>query len=170
MFEKKPYINVRGIGKINCKPELSADDAQMIGIMASMIPFREDVSESGDGTGKTAYIPELVEYAFWSSFIVTVTDLPANGDQIWRWIYETDVTNKLASYYSSYIEDIYDATHERIYTKARTLAPINDEALFNSVARSLENVDIADVLELAKSISQMDGHEIVRAVAESASK
>lgn len=166
MFKKKDYIKVRGIGKIMCKPELNVEDVQSVCMLASMVPFFDINDDNKNSVTKKEHAPELDEYAFWSSLILVATDYKVPGYELWSAIHTTDITTKLAVYYCAYMNELYTGAMERIYAKAKSLEPLNEEALFNGMAKSLENVDIGQILEIANTISQMDGREIVKAAAE----
>lgn len=160
MFEKKSYIKVRGIGKLNCKPELEASDLHAICLLASMIPFATDEN------GTIEYMPELENYAFWSSLISMTTDIVAAPAQLWSYIHSTDITDKIGAYYADYMDELYTGVAKRIAAKTVTLDPANDAALFAGIAKKLEGVDIEDILSLAQAIAQADGKEIVKAALE----
>ena len=163
MFKKNDYITVRGIGKINCSPSMSALDACTIGEVAESFPF---VAESEEENAKMKYVPEYAEYGFWVALLLVMTDYPFDDRDVWTDLHETGLTNKLAVFYAPYIDELFRCAMDRIERHAKRLEPINEEALFNGVAKGLEGVDIGDVLELAKSISEMNGKEIVKAAVE----
>lgn len=163
MFKKKDYITVRGIGRINCSPTLSSLDACTIGEVAESFPF---VKESDAEDAKTRFVPEYAEYGFWVALMSIMTDYPFGDRDVWEDIHETNLTGKLAVFYAPYIDELYRCAMDRIARKAKSMEPLNEEALFNGVAKGLEGVDIADVLNLAKSISEMSGKEIVKAAVE----
>lgn len=169
MFGKKDYIVVRGIGKLNCSPTLSSLDACSIGEIAESFPFLSDAdTEAGNGTevSKLKYVPEYAEYGFWVALLSTMTDYPFGERDLWSDLHETNLTSKLAVYYAPYIDELYRCSMDRIERKAKRIEPMNDAEMFGVVAKGLEGVDIGDVLNLAKSLSEMDGKEIVKAAVE----
>ncbi len=159
MFEKKDYIKVRGIGMIKCKPELDVGDVRLICETASGLPFVKPEGEDA----KTEYLPELVEYSFVAALLAVATDYDLSENDLWHDMHYTNLVQKLYVYYSEYYDEMYTGTMCRISTMAESIKPLNEEAIFNGVAKSLENVDIGDILNVAHTISEMDAQEIVKA-------
>lgn len=166
MSKQKDFIRVRGIGKIACRPALTYMDARQICAISESFPFIEEVDDNGEGTGKYSYSPEAIEYGFWLAMLVTMTDYDYESRDAWADIHNTDLSSKLSVFYAPYMSELWDGAMERVSRKAKSLEPVNTEALFNGVAKQLEGVDIADVLGLANQLSNMDGKEIVHAALE----
>lgn len=166
MFKQKDYINVRGIGKITCRPHLTYMDARQICAIAANFPFVEETDDKGEKTGKVEYSPESVEYGFWLAMLVTMTDYDIADRDVWADLHETLITEKLYAFYQEYMHELWGSVNERVASRAKSLEPVNTEALFNGVAKQLEGVDIGDVLELANQLSNMNGREIVHAALE----
>ena len=161
----KDSIRVFGIGKITCRPHLTYMDARQICALASNFPFVEEKDAQGNATGKVEYYPEAIEYGFWLAMLVTMTDYDISRDT-WADLHETMITEKLYAFYKVYMHELWDSVKDRIASRARSLEPVNTDALFNGVAKQLEGVDIGDVLELAGQLSNMSGKEIVHAALE----
>lgn len=166
MFLKKDSIRVHGIGKITCRPHLTYMDARQICALAANFPFVEETDEKGKKTGKVEYGPESIEFGFWLAMLVTMTDYDFANRDVWADLHNTHLTEKLYAFYKVYMNELWDSVKERIASRARSLEPVNTEALFNGVAKQLEGVDIGDVLELAGQLSNMNGKEIVHAALE----
>lgn len=166
MFEKKSYIKVRGVGKLNCKPELTLEDVHTICVVAEGLPFSTVLDDDGNPTGKQVYLPEAVEFSFYTALVSVATDYDLDARDLWTDVHSTDLIDKLNVYYADYMPEMYAGAMDRIARKANALEPVNEAALFNGVAKQLEGVDIGDILTLAKSISDMDGKEIVKAALE----
>jgi hypothetical protein len=166
MFKKHDYIRVRGIGKITLKPDPSLDDIQQVCEIASSIPFLDIIDENGEKTGKQTYVPERKEFSFWLSLLAVLSDYDMSDRDPWVDFHTTSLLNKVSRYYREYIEEIYESAMERIDMHAAEVKPVNEAAIFDAVSHKLEGVEIEDLLNVAQSISQMNGAEIVRAVAE----
>lgn len=162
MFKKKS-IWVRSIGKLTCKPELSLTDVRQICDIAESFPIIDEIGDDGEPTGKKVYVPEHAIFGFWVALLSFATNYEFGDRDVWADIHTTKLTEKLAVFYRNYIDELYHIAMERIAAKAKEVTPINEASIFDGVAKELEGIDIGDVLETARAISQMSGKEIVEA-------
>lgn len=166
MFEKKPYIDVRGIGKINCKPELSMQDVVMISKLASSLPFDDVSDQNQPDVIHKEFNPELVEFSIYAAIIYYATDYNAQERDVWSDLHSTSLMEAIDAYYANYMCEIYAGVTERVRVESLRLEPANASAVFGEVAKSLAGVRLEDVLQFAKSVSEMDGKDIVKAAVE----
>ena len=160
---KKNYIRVSGVGKISCQSNLSLTDVRQICDIAEAFPVIDEIGDDGKPTGKKVYVPEHAIFGFWVALLSFATDYDFGSRDVWVDIHTTKLTEKLAKFYRNYIDELYHIAMERIAAKAKEITPINEAAIFDGVAKQLEGVDIGDLLETARTISQMSGREIVKA-------
>lgn len=165
MFKKKDYIKVRGIGKIQCKPELSASDVRLICTLAERLPFYTSLDDNATESTQE-FLPEMTDYSIFVALISVATDYDLKERDIWADYHCTTIAQDLYIYYSAYIEEIFSGALQRIDARAKATISFNGASLFDGVAKALEGVNIEDVLSLAQNISQMDGKEIVKAALE----
>lgn len=166
MFKKKDYINVRGIGKIHCKTDLSLMDVRMICVVAAGIPFVDEINEDGSSSGKQEFFPEATEYAVDVALLSVATDYDFNERDVWNDLHMTSLSSAIRTFYSLYFDEIYNGAMSRIHTKAISLEPANEAAIFSGIAKQLEGVDIMDILSFASAVSQMSEKELVKAALE----
>lgn len=164
MSDEIKAIKVRGIGKIACRAKLSLDDVRTVCSVASGFPFVE--WEDDQKIKHTEYVPEAVEFGFWVAVVTTLTDYDNSNRDLWDDLHSTNLSNKLAVLYAPYMENMWSSTMDRVRTKADSMKPINEAALFNGIAEGLKGVDIGDVLSLADKLKDMNGKEILQAVLE----
>lgn len=158
---RKDYIEVSNIGRIKCKPDVSATDARIICEIGEEIPFVKD-----EDTGKAKYLPEYYRLGILSSMLVVLTDYDFKERDLWLDMHETDLYDEIMKYYNNYFDDILFGYSERVKTIVDGLKPVNDGIMFDSIAKQLENVDVGTLLATAQAISSMDEKEIVKAASE----
>lgn len=162
MFKKKS-IWVCGIGRLTCQSELSLTDVRQICDIAEAFPIIDEIDDDGKPTGKKVYVPEHAIFGFWVALLSFATNYDFGNRDVWADIHTTKLTEKLAYFYRNYIDELYHIAMERITAKAKEVTPINEASIFDGVAKELEGIDIGDVLETARAISQMSGKAIVEA-------